>query len=51
MRIVSFIGQKGGVGKSALARVLAVAAARQSHKVLIGDFDLEQLTCVEWSAL
>jgi chromosome partitioning protein len=51
MRIVSFIGQKGGVGKSALARVLAVAAARQSHKVLIGDFDLEQLTCVEWSAM
>jgi chromosome partitioning protein len=51
MRIVSFIGQKGGVGKSALARVLTVAAARQSHKVLIGDFDLEQLTCVEWSAM
>lgn len=51
MRVVSFIGQKGGVGKSALARVLAVAAARQNHKVLIGDFDLEQLTCVEWSAL
>jgi len=51
MRIASFVGQKGGVGKSTLARVLAVAAAREQYKVLIGDFDLEQLTCVEWSAL
>ncbi|WP_158271653.1 ParA family protein [Limnohabitans sp. 2KL-1] len=50
MRIASFVGQKGGVGKSTLARVLAVAAARQEYKVLIGDFDLEQLSCVEWSA-
>jgi len=50
MRIVSFVGQKGGVGKSTLARVLAVAAARQKYKVLIGDFDLEQLSCIEWSA-
>lgn len=51
MRIASFVGQKGGVGKSTLARVLAVAATRENHKVLIGDFDLEQLTCVEWSAM
>lgn len=50
MLIASFVGQKGGVGKSALARVLAVAAARQSKNVLIADFDLEQLTCVEWAA-
>ncbi len=50
MRIVSFVGQKGGVGKSTLARVLAVAAARKGHKVLLGDFDLEQLSCIEWSA-
>jgi chromosome partitioning protein len=48
--IASFVGQKGGVGKSALARVLAVAAAHQGKKVLIGDYDLEQLTCVEWGA-
>ena len=50
MKIASFVGQKGGVGKSTLARVLAVAAARQNYKVLIGDFDLEQLSCIEWSA-
>jgi chromosome partitioning protein len=39
------------VGKSTLARVLAVAAARQEHNVLLADFDLEQLSCVEWSAM
>lgn len=50
MKIASFIGQKGGVGKSTLARVLAVAAARQDYRVLLGDFDLEQLSCLEWSA-
>ena len=50
MRIASFVGQKGGVGKSTLARVLAVAASRQEYKVLLADFDLEQLSCVEWSA-
>jgi cellulose biosynthesis protein BcsQ len=47
MRIASFVGQKGGVGKSTLARVLAVAAARQEYKVLLADFDLEQLSCVD----
>jgi len=51
MKIASFVGQKGGVGKSTLARVLAVAAARQEYKVLLADFDLEQLSCVEWSAM
>ena len=51
MIVASFVGQKGGVGKSALARVLAVAAARNGRKVLIGDYDLEQLSCVEWGAV
>jgi chromosome partitioning protein len=50
-RLVSFVGQKGGVGKSSLARLLAVEAARKGQKVLLADFDLEQLTCVEWNAL
>jgi chromosome partitioning protein len=49
--VVSFLGQKGGVGKSALARLLAVGAAHRGRKVLLADFDLEQLTCVEWNAL
>ena len=49
-RLASFIGQKGGVGKSSLARLLAVAANAQGLRVLLADFDLEQLTCVEWNA-
>jgi len=50
-RLVSFVGQKGGVGKSSLARLLSVGAARRGQKVLLADFDLEQLTCLEWNAL
>ena len=50
MKIASFVGQKGGVGKSTLARVLAVKAAHEGRRVLLGDFDLEQLSCIEWSA-
>ena len=48
---VSFVSQKGGVGKSTLARLFAVGAAHRGMKPLLADFDLEQLTCVEWSAL
>jgi chromosome partitioning protein len=47
----SFVSQKGGVGKSALARLLAIGAIHRGRKTLLADFDLEQLTCVEWSAL
>jgi chromosome partitioning protein len=49
-RLVSFVSQKGGVGKSTLARLLAVGAAHRGMKTLLADFDLEQLTCVEWNA-
>ena len=48
---VSFVSQKGGVGKSTLARLFAVGAAHRGHRTLLADFDLEQLTCVEWNAL
>jgi len=47
---VSFVSQKGGVGKSALARLFAVGAAHRGERALLADFDLEQLTCVEWNA-
>jgi len=49
-KTISFVSQKGGVGKSTLARLLAVGAAHRGHKTLLADFDLEQLTCVEWNA-
>ncbi len=48
---VSFVSQKGGVGKSTLARLAAVGAAHRGQRTLLADFDLEQLTCVEWNAL
>jgi Flp pilus assembly CpaE family ATPase len=32
LKLVSFIGQKGGVGKSSLARLLSVGAARERGK-------------------
>lgn len=51
LKLVSFVGQKGGVGKSSLARLLCVGAARKGHKVLLADFDLDQLTCLEWNAM
>jgi chromosome partitioning protein len=50
-RLISFVSQKGGVGKSTLARLLAVGAAHRGRKTLLADFDLEQLTCVEWNAM
>jgi chromosome partitioning protein len=49
LRVV-FASQKGGVGKSALARSLAVVFAEADWRVLIADFDVEQLTCVGWQA-
>ncbi len=50
-RTVSFVSQKGGVGKSTLARLFAVGAAHRGFKAMLADFDLDQLTCVEWNAV
>jgi chromosome partitioning protein len=47
----AFVSQKGGVGKSTLARLLAIGAINRGRKTLLADFDLDQLTCVEWGAL
>ena len=47
----AFVSQKGGVGKSTLARVLALGAVQRGRRTLLADFDLDQLTCVEWAAL
>jgi len=50
-KTISFVSQKGGVGKSALARLFAVGAAHRGQRALLADFDLDQLTCVEWNAV
>jgi chromosome partitioning protein len=46
--VIAFVSQKGGVGKSTLARALAVAAARAGSKVKLGDLDPLQRTLVLW---
>jgi chromosome partitioning protein len=46
--IVSFLGQKGGTGKSTLARAFAVEAAKADTRVLIADLDDAQRTSWEW---
>ena len=46
--VVAFISQKGGVGKSTLARALAREAAVSGLKVKIADLDPEQATIVDW---
>src|SRR5262245_31673573 len=47
--VVSFVGQKGGTGKSTLARAFAVQAARANVRVLIADLDDAQRTSLEWA--
>ena len=49
-RHILFTSQKGGVGKSTLARSTAVALAYAGRKVLLADFDAEQGTCLRWHA-
>jgi chromosome partitioning protein len=49
-RRILFTSQKGGVGKSTLARSTAVALAYTGRKVLLADFDVDQRTCMRWQA-
>jgi chromosome partitioning protein len=46
--IVGFISQKGGVGKSTLARGLAREAAAGGLSVKLADLDIQQGTSVNW---
>jgi chromosome partitioning protein len=48
--IISFVGQKGGTGKSTLARAFAVEAAKEDKSVLIADLDEAQRTSLDWAA-
>jgi chromosome partitioning protein len=49
-RRILFTSQKGGVGKSTLARSAAIALAYAGRKVLLADFDVDQRTCMRWQA-
>jgi len=42
--IISFVGQKGGTGKSTLARAFAVEAAKVDTSGLVADLDEAQRT-------
>jgi chromosome partitioning protein len=46
--VVAFVSQKGGVGKSTLARALAREAVASGLKVKIADLDPDQATLVDW---
>ncbi len=46
--VISFVSQKGGVGKSTLARAFATAASQTGHAVKLADLDTQQATVVDW---
>jgi chromosome partitioning protein len=48
-KIIACLSQKGGGGKSTLARCLAVELTKQKKKVLLVDLDIQQKTSWEWS--
>lgn len=49
--VISCLSQKGGVGKSTIARLVARTYAEAGWAVKICDFNVRQLTCVDWVAL
>jgi chromosome partitioning protein len=46
--VIAFISQKGGVGKSTLARALAAVCAHAGLDVVLADLDPRQQTLVQW---
>lgn len=51
MQTIGLLSQKGGVGKSTLSRLLAVAYAKAGWSVKIADFNLKQKTAANWVAV
>jgi chromosome partitioning protein len=47
--ILALMAQKGGVGKSSLARAIAVAALQADLTVHVADLNDRQQTCYEWA--
>ena len=48
--IIGMVSQKGGAGKSTLARLFARELAKDGFSVKIADLDTQQTTCTEWAA-
>ena len=48
--IIGMISQKGGAGKSTLARLFARELAQDDFTVKIADLDTQQSTCTEWAS-
>jgi chromosome partitioning protein len=46
--VIAFVSQKGGVGKSTLARALAAVCAHAGLKVILADLDPQQQTLMHW---
>lgn len=46
--VIAFVSQKGGVGKSTLARALAREATAGGLRVKVADLDTQQGTSVDW---
>ena len=46
--VIAFASQKGGVGKSTLARALATFAVGHGLRAKLADLDLQQKTAVVW---
>jgi chromosome partitioning protein len=47
--VIGMISQKGGVGKSTLARMMAREFAEGGMSVKIADLDTQQQTCTHWA--
>ncbi len=47
--IISFLNQKGGVGKSTLARAIAVEFIKNKWEVIVADMDSSQRTTSNWA--
>ncbi len=47
---IAMVAQKGGVGKSTLARIIAVESAKGGLAVKIADLDTQQSTSANWVA-
>lgn len=48
--VISMVSQKGGAGKSTLARLLARELAHNGMRVKIADLDTQQTTCTGWAS-